>query len=152
MPLLLGWGLRNMPGGHICSETHHLTHHLTVAQTYTLVSGSLGSLRTTLTGFMVYVCVRLESVVWTQYKKQLFKKQKVTVGWFERIALKHVYYHMWNRSPVYLMYLTGCSGLVHWDDPEGWDGEGGAREGQDGEHMYIHGWFMSMYGKTHHNI
>ena len=19
---------------------------------------------------------------------------------------------------------TGCSGLVHWDDPEGWDGEG----------------------------
>ena len=69
-----------MPGGHICSETHHLTHHLTVAQTYTLVSGSLGSLRTTLTGFMVYVCVRLESVVWTQYKKQLFKKQKVTVG------------------------------------------------------------------------
>ena len=20
---------------------------------------------------------------------------------------------------------TGCSGLVHWDDPEGWDGEGG---------------------------
>ena len=23
------------------------------------------------------------------------------------------------------MYDTGCSGLVHWDDPEGWDGEGG---------------------------
>ena len=22
---------------------------------------------------------------------------------------------------------TGCSGLVHWDDPEGWDGEGGGR-------------------------
>ena len=20
---------------------------------------------------------------------------------------------------------TGCSGLEHWDDPEGWDGEGG---------------------------
>ena len=38
-----------------------------------------------------------------------------------------------------LMHGTGCSGLVHWDDPEGWDGEGGAREGQDGEHMYIHG-------------
>ena len=28
---------------------------------------------------------------------------------------------------------TGCSGLVHWDDPEGWDGEGGGREVQDGE-------------------
>ena len=21
------------------------------------------------------------------------------------------------------MHETGCSGLVHWDDPEGWDGE-----------------------------
>ena len=25
-----------------------------------------------------------------------------------------------------------CSGLVHWDDPEGWDGEGGGRGVQDG--------------------
>jgi len=46
------------------------------------------------------------------------------------------------------MHETGCSGLVHWDDPEGWDGEGGMRGIQDGEHMYTHGWFMSMYGKT----
>ena len=22
------------------------------------------------------------------------------------------------------MHKTGCSGLVHWDDPEGWNGEG----------------------------
>ena len=34
-------------------------------------------------------------------------------------------------SPV-LMHETGCSGLVHWDDPEGWDGEGGGRRVQDG--------------------
>ena len=47
-----------------------------------------------------------------------------------------------------LMHDTGCSGLVHWDDPEGWDGEGGGRGVQDGEHMYTHGRFMSMYGKT----
>ena len=46
------------------------------------------------------------------------------------------------------MHETGCSGLVHWDDPEGWDGEGSGRGVQDGEHMYIHGWFMSVYGKT----
>ena len=26
--------------------------------------------------------------------------EKARVGWFERIALKHVCYHMWNRSPV----------------------------------------------------
>ena len=30
-----------------------------------------------------------------------------------------------------------CSGLVHWDDPEEWDGEGGGREDQDGENMYM---------------
>ena len=29
------------------------------------------------------------------------------------------------------MHETGCSGLVHWDDPEGWGGEGGGREGQE---------------------
>ena len=34
---------------------------------------------------------------------------------------------------------TGCSGLVHWDDPEEWDGEGAGRGVQDGKHMYTHG-------------
>ena len=33
---------------------------------------------------------------------------------------------------------TRCLGLVHWDDPEGWDGEGGGSGVQDGEHMYNH--------------
>ena len=28
-----------------------------------------------------------------------------------------------------------CSGLVHWEDPEGWDGEGGGRGDRDREHM-----------------
>jgi len=37
-----------------------------------------------------------------------------------------------------LMHDTGCLGLVHWDDPEGWYGEGGGRGVQDGEHMYTH--------------
>ena len=31
------------------------------------------------------------------------------------------------------MHDTGCLGLVHWDDPEGWYGEGGGRRVQDGE-------------------
>ena len=39
------------------------------------------------------------------------------------------------------MHETGCSGLVHWDDPEGWDVDGGGREVQDGELMYTHGGF-----------
>jgi len=47
-----------------------------------------------------------------------------------------------------LMHDTGCSGLVHWDDPEGCYGEGGGRGVQDGEHMFTHGGFMLMYGKT----
>ena len=46
------------------------------------------------------------------------------------------------------MHEIGCSGLVHWDDPEAWDGEGGGRGVQDGEYMYTRGGFMSMYGKT----
>ena len=46
------------------------------------------------------------------------------------------------------MHDTGCLELVLWDDQEGWDGEGGGRGVQDGEHMYTCGRFMSMYGKT----
>ena len=46
-----------------------------------------------------------------------------------------------------LMHETGCSELVHWDDPEGWDGEGGGRRVQDGEHLYSHGRFQSMQAK-----
>ena len=33
------------------------------------------------------------------------------------------------------MHDTACSELVHWDDPEGWDGKGGGRGFQDEEHM-----------------
>ena len=43
---------------------------------------------------------------------------------------------------------TGCLGLVHWDDPEAWYGEGGRRRVQDGEHVYTYGRFMLIYGKT----
>ena len=46
------------------------------------------------------------------------------------------------------MQDTGSSRLLHWDDPEGWYGEGRGRGIQDGEHMYIHVRFMSMHGKT----
>ena len=46
------------------------------------------------------------------------------------------------------MQDTGCLGLVHWDDPEGWSGEEGGRGVQDGEHVYTRGRFMLMYGKT----
>ena len=41
------------------------------------------------------------------------------------------------------MHDTGCLGLVHWDDPEGWNGEGGGMI-----HMYICGGFILIFGKT----
>ena len=37
------------------------------------------------------------------------------------------------------MHEAECSGLVHWDELEGWDGEGGGWEAQDGEHTYTYG-------------
>ena len=62
------------------------------------------------------------------------------------------------------MYITICeidhqskfvawlSKPVYWDNPEGWDGEGGGGGGS-GWGTRVHPWrFMSVYGKTHHNI
>ena len=62
-------------------------------------------------------------------------------GMIERIALKHVYYHMWDRSLIQVQCMTQgaqgwCTGMTL----------------RDGGHMYTHGWFMSMYGKNHYNI
>ena len=39
------------------------------------------------------------------------------------------------------MHDTGCLGLVHWDDPEGWYGEGGGRrEEGSGWGTYVYLW------------
>ena len=38
-----------------------------------------------------------------------------------------------------LMHNTGCSGLMHWDDSEGWYGEGGERGGS-GWGTCVHPW------------
>ena len=47
--------------------------------------------------------------------------------------------HMKRIASPGLMHDTGCLGLVHWDHPEGWYGEGVGRGAQDGEHVYTHG-------------
>ena len=50
------------------------------------------------------------------------------------------------------MYETGCSGLVHWDDPEGWDGQGGGRWGS-GWGTHVHPWLIHVnVCKNHFNI
>ena len=74
------------------------------------------------------------------------------MGRFGRIALKHVYVSLKScmkrvASPG-SMYDTGCLGLVHWDDPEGGDREGGGRRVQDGERGYTCGGFILIFGKT----
>ena len=56
--------------------------------------------------------------------------EKVRVGWSERTASKHVYYQVWNRSPV----QVGCTrqvlraGALGWPRGMGWGGrwEGGS--------------------------
>ena len=51
-----------------------------------------------------------------------------------------------------LMHEAGHSKLVLWDNPEGWSGSEVRRGFRMAGHLYISGWFMSMYGKNHHKI
>ena len=60
---------------------------------------------------------------------------KIWENSFETCILSYV---KWITSPG-SMQDTGSLGLAHWDDPEGWDEEGGGRGLQDGEHMYTRG-------------
>ena len=41
------------------------------------------------------------------------------------------------------MHETGCSGLVHWDDPEGWDAERSER-GSSGWGTHVHPWLIQV--------
>ena len=67
--------------------------------------------------------------------------------WENSTEIRIISYMEQVASPG-LMHDTGCLGLVHWDNPEGWYGEGGGRMVQDGEHMYTCGGFISIFGKT----
>ena len=88
-----------------------------------------------------------------RYKDGLFNSVGEGEGgmiWENSIETCILPYVKYMTSPS-LMQETGHSVPVHWDNPEGWDGEGGGKGTQDGGHMYTCGWFMSMYSKTHHN-
>ena len=67
--------------------------------------------------------------------------------WENGIETCIISYKKWIAS-LGSMQDTGCLGLVHWDNPEGWYGEGGGRGVQEWEFMYTRGRFMLMYGKT----
>ena len=47
------------------------------------------------------------------------------------------------------MHDTGCLGLMPWDNPEGWYGEGRVRGVQDVEYMFPHGGFMVNVWQKH---
>ena len=42
-----------------------------------------------------------------------------------------------------LMHEAGHSKPVHWDNPEGWDGDGGGRGVQDGG-PHVHPWLIDV--------
>ena len=67
--------------------------------------------------------------------------EKAMVGWSERIALKHVYYHMWNRSPVQFSAWDRVlrAGALGWPWGIGW---GGRWEGVSGWGTHVHPWLI----------
>ena len=67
--------------------------------------------------------------------------EKARVGWSERTASKHVYYQVWNRSPV----QVGCMRQVLRDGALGWPrkmGWGGRWEGGSGWEMHVNPWLI----------
>ena len=64
-----------------------------------------------------------------------FGKFPMSSATSKSILINRSFERPWRGS----MHETGCLGLVHWEDPEGWDGVVGGRWVQDGEHMYTHG-------------
>ena len=66
------------------------------------------------------------TVFWTLW-------EMVRVGWYGRMALKHVNYHMWNESPVQVRCMIQdargwCTGMTQ-RDSMGREGGGGFRMG-----------------------
>ena len=81
---------------------------------------------------------RYTAVFWTLWERAMIWENSIEtcIIYVKRIA-----------SPG-SMHDTGCSPLVHWDDPEGWDKEEGGRGFPRREHVYTRGEFMLMCSKT----
>ena len=56
-------------------------------------------------------------------------------GMFRENSIENKYTIKGETDQPRLDAWDKCSGLVPWEDPEGWDGEGGGRGDRDGEHM-----------------
>ena len=73
------------------------------------------------------------SVLWTLWERE-------RVGRFGRMALKRIISCMKRVASPGSMHDTGCLGLVHWDDPEGWYDTGGRREKGSGWGTHVYLW------------
>ena len=67
--------------------------------------------------------------------------EKARVGWSERIALKHVYYQVWNRSPAQVRCMRQVlgAGAPGWPRAMGW---GGRWEGGSGWGTHVNPWLI----------
>ena len=79
-----------------------------------------------------YMSIMLQKILWSY----ILQWCHVTENSIETCILPYV---KQIASPD-LVHETGCSGLVHWDDPEEWDGEGGGRGSGWGTH--VHPWLI----------
>ena len=78
-----------------------------------------------------------ETLMYRTVLRTLWERERVER--FGIMALKRTLSYVKRIAGPGSMHDTGCSGLVHWDEPEGWDGRGGGRGLQDGKHMYSRG-------------
>ena len=74
-----------------------------------------------------------------QTNKTILKQKKKKKSACENSIETYILPYVKQITSPGSMHETGRSGPVHWDDPEGWDGEGGGWGVQDGGHMYTHG-------------
>ena len=65
---------------------------------------------------------------------------------------KCIIFYMKRITSPCLMHDTGCLGLVHWDDPEVWDGEGSGSGGSRwGTHVHPW-WILVIVWQNQYNI
>ena len=90
----------------------------------------------------------MDREAWRASVNGVTKSRTRLSNWIElnHIAKAKKPFTMWNRSPVQVWCMRQgaqgwCTGMTL----------RGGRGIQDGEHMYNCGWFMSMYGKNHHD-
>ena len=62
------------------------------------------------------------------------------MDWLDLLAVQGTYKNLLHKTVLYIS--------VSFAVPEGWNGEGGGRRVQDGEHMYTCGGFILIFGKS----